>query len=96
MTIDEAIQYVENLGTEEENKIDYDKDSPHTIIRRKNTVKDYRQLAEWLQELKEAKKFIRKLQNELLKGTSFYSTSFYEENKELMDKLTKGVEYLDD
>ena len=57
---------------------------------------DYRQLANWLQELKEAKKFIRKLQNELLKGTSFYSTSFYEENKELMNKLTEGVEYLDD
>lgn len=56
---------------------------------------EHRQLAEWLQELKEAKKFIRKLQNELLKGTSFYSTSFYEENKELMDKLTEGVEYLD-
>ena len=52
MTIDEAIQYAEDLGTEEENKIDSDKDSPHTIIRRKNTVKDYRQLAEWLRELK--------------------------------------------
>lgn len=53
MTIDEAIQYAEDLGTEEENKIDYDKDSPHMIICRKNTVKDYRQLAEWLRELKD-------------------------------------------
>lgn len=59
MTIDEAIQYVEDLGTEEENKIDYDKDSPHTIIRRKNTVKDYRQLAEWLTELKEAMRLLK-------------------------------------
>ena len=53
LSLDEAIQYAENLGTEEENKIDYDKDSPHMIICRKNTVKDYRQLAEWLTELKE-------------------------------------------
>lgn len=52
MTIDEAIQYAEDLGTEEESKIDYDKDSPHMIICRKNTVKDYRQLAEWLQDYK--------------------------------------------
>lgn len=59
MTIDEAIQYAENLGTEEENKIDYDKDSPHTIIRRKNTVKDYRWLAKWLRELKEAKRLLK-------------------------------------
>lgn len=59
MTIDEAIQYVEDLGTEEENKIDYDKDSPHTIIRRKNTVKNYRQLAEWLRELKEAMQLLK-------------------------------------
>lgn len=64
MTIDEAIQYAENLGTEEENKIDYDKDSPHTIIRRKNTVKDYRQLAEWLKELKDLRE-----QNVELKST---------------------------
>lgn len=53
MTLDEAIQYAEDLGTEEENKIDYDKDSPHMIICRKNTVKDYKQLAEWLTELKQ-------------------------------------------
>lgn len=53
MTINEAIQYAEDLGTEEENKIDYDKDSPHMIICRKNTVKDYRQLAEWLRERKD-------------------------------------------
>lgn len=52
-TLDEAIQYAKALGTEEENKIDYDKDSPHMIICRKNTVKDYRQLAEWLTELKQ-------------------------------------------
>lgn len=58
MTIDEAIQYAENLGTEEENKIDYDKDSPHMIICRKNTIKDYRQLAEWLKELKELRSII--------------------------------------
>lgn len=59
MTLEEAIQYAEDLGTEEENKIDYDKDSPHTIIRKKNTVKDYRQLAGWLRELKEAKRFLK-------------------------------------
>ncbi|MBO5384519.1 MAG: hypothetical protein J6A30_09490 [Ruminococcus sp.] len=53
MGLEEAIQYAEDLGTEEENKIDYGKDSPHSIIRRKNTVKDYRQLAEWLRELKD-------------------------------------------
>jgi len=52
MNIDEAIKYAEDLGTEEENKIDYDKDSPHMIICRKNTVKDYRQLAEWLTDYK--------------------------------------------
>lgn len=59
MTLDEAIQYAKDLGTEEENKIDYDKDTPHTIIRKKNTVKDYRQLAEWLRELKEAKRLLK-------------------------------------
>ena len=59
MTIDEAIQYAKDLGTEEENKIDYDKDSPHTIIRKKNTVKDYRQLAEWFRELKEAQRLLK-------------------------------------
>ena len=59
MNIDEAIKYAEDLGTEEENKIDYDKDSPHMIICRKNTVKDYRQLAEWLTELKEAKRLLK-------------------------------------
>ena len=59
LTLDEAIQYAEDLGTEEENKIDYDKDSPHMIICRKNTVKDYRQLAEWLRELKEAKQLLK-------------------------------------
>lgn len=53
LSLDEAIQYAKALGIEEENKIDYDKDSPHMIICRKNTVKDYRQLAEWLTELKE-------------------------------------------
>lgn len=58
LSLDEAIQYAENLGTEEENKIDYDKDSPHMIICRKNTVKDYRQLAEWLTELKELRSII--------------------------------------
>lgn len=31
LTLDEAIQYAKALGTEEENKIDYDKDSPHTF-----------------------------------------------------------------
>ncbi|MBR3667368.1 MAG: hypothetical protein IKN66_09455 [Ruminococcus sp.] len=59
MTLDEAIKYAEDLGTEEENKIDYNKDSPHMIICRKNTVKDYRQLAEWLTELKEAKRLLK-------------------------------------
>ena len=59
LTLEEAIHYAEDLGTEEENKIDYDKDSPHTIIRKKNTVKDYRQLAEWLRELKEAKRLLK-------------------------------------
>lgn len=102
MTIDEAISHAMEVAERQE----YLSTQNHGYCEEKWNVKarekcakcaaEHRQLAEWLRELKEAKKFIRKLQNELLKGTSFYSTSFYEENKELMDKLTEGVEYLDD
>lgn len=96
MTLDEAIRHAEEVA---ENYEFISKDKETTEITKKGCAEcaeEHRQLASWLQDLKEAKKFIRKLQNELLKGTSFYSTSFYEENKELMDKLTEGVEYLDD
>ena len=95
MTIDEAI--ADNLRIAEgQDKCAEISASEHAKERIKVCVADHRQLAEWLQELKEAKKFIRKVQNELMKGTSFYSTSFLEENRELFDKLTEGVEYLDD
>jgi hypothetical protein len=95
MTIDEAISHALEVA-EGQDKCAEISVSKHAKERISKCASDHRQLAEWLKELKEAKKFIRKLQNELLKGTSFYSTSFYEENKELMDKLTEGVEYLDD
>lgn len=97
MTIDEAIRHceevAENYRCERDDAADIN--DVGTASDCQQCANDHEQLAAWLQELKEAKKFIRKLQNELLKGTSFYSTSFYEENKELMDKLTEGVEYLD-
>ena len=101
MTLDEAIRHAEEVAERQEylSKQDHGYcEEKWNILKRKECAEcasEHRQLAAWLQELKEAKKFIRKLQNELLKGTSFYSTSFYEENKELMDKLTEGVEYLD-
>lgn len=95
MTIDEAIKERQKVIEVQEKLYEEASTNESKEIIKSATDND-RQLAEWLTELKEAKKFIRKLQNELLKGTSFYSTSFYEENKELMDKLTEGVEYLDD
>jgi hypothetical protein len=98
--LDEAIQHCLEVAEKEKCK-GFDANTKYNCETSQGTyhykcAEEHRQLAEWLKELKEAKKFIRKLQNELLKGTSFYSTSFYEENKELMDKLTEGVEYLDD
>lgn len=97
MTIDEMIKHHIDMARMQESRIEKWKKNRDADAEKfhKRLAADHRQLAEWLTELKEAKKFIRKLQNELLKGTSFYSTSFYEENKELMDKLTEGVEYLD-
>jgi len=98
MTIDEAIRHceevAENYRCERDDAADINEVG--TASHFQQCADDHEQLAAWLTELKEAKKFIRKLQNELLKGTSFYSTSFYEENKKLIDKLTEGVEYLDD
>ncbi len=98
MTIDEAIRHCEevakNYRCERDDAADIN--DVGTASHFQQCANDHEQFAAWLQELKEAKKFIRKLQNELLKGTSFYSTSFLEENGELMDELTKGVEYLDD
>lgn len=94
MTIDEAIKERQKVIEVQEKLYEEASTNESKEIIKSATDND-RQLAEWLTELKEAKKFIRKLQNELLKGTSFYSTSFYEENKELMGKLTEGVEYLD-
>ena len=96
MTIDEAIRHAEEVA---ENYEFISKDKETTEITKKGCAEcaeEHTQLAEWLKELKEAKKFIRKVENELMKGTSFYSTSFLEENRELFDKLTEGVEYLDD
>ena len=95
MTIDEAIEERQKVIEVQEKLYEEASTNESKEIIKSATDND-RQLVEWLTELKEAKKFIRKLQNELLKGTNFYSTSFYEENKELMDKLTEGVEYLDD
>lgn len=95
MTIDEAIKERQKVIEVQEKLYEEASTNESKEIIKSATDND-RQLVEWLAELKEAKKFIRKLQNELLKGTSFYSTSFYEENKELMNKLTEGVEYLDD
>lgn len=108
MTIDEAIRHAEEVARQNEDSAilyknckEIKRDTYEVLTAEAAEQKclscaaEHRQLAAWLQELKEAKKFIRKLQNELLKGTSFYSTSFYEENKALMDKLTEGVEYLD-
>lgn len=95
MTIDEAIKERQKV-IEVQEKL-YEQASTNEskeII--KSAIDNDRQLAEWLTELKEAKKFIRKVENELMKGTSFYSTSFLEKNRELFDKLTEGVEYLDD
>ena len=108
MTLDEAIKHCEKVA--EQNKeaaVMYKQKKEASRFLEKDLAEeaeleclqcaeDHKMLANWLQELKEAKKFIRKVQNELMKGTSFYSTSFLEENGELMDELTKGVEYLDD
>lgn len=98
MTLDEAIKHceevAENYRCQRDDAADINDVGAASDCQQ--CADDHEQLAKWLQELKEAKKFIRKVQNELMKGTSFYSTSFLEENGELMDKLTKGVEYLDD
>lgn len=98
MTLDEAIRHCEEVAQnnrcQRDDAADYG--DVETASYYQQCADDHKQLAEWLQELKEAKKFIRKVQNELMKGTSFYSTSFLEENGELMDELTEGVEYLDD
>ena len=98
MTIDEAIKHCENVADSYRFQRDdaADINDAAAAERCQKCADEHEQLAQWLQELKEAKKFIRKVQNELMKGTSFYSTSFLEENRELFDKLTKGVEYLDD
>ncbi len=61
----------------------------------RESAAEQRQLAEWLIELKKAKRFIREIENKFYLGTSFYSTSFLKENEKLFDELTKGVEYLD-
>lgn len=54
MTLDEAIKYANGLAEEEEDKCYSCKSSnPFEIIRLQNNSKDYRQLAEWLRELKE-------------------------------------------
>lgn len=109
MTIDEAIKHYEEMAGVNKcaaemlsddaflhTDLEYIKECREEAIASVELSREYMQLAAWLTELKEAKKFIRKLQNELLKGTSFYSTSFLKENRELMDELTKGVECLDD
>lgn len=96
MTIDEAIRHAEEVA---ENYEFISKDKETTEITKKGCAEcaeEHRQLAEWLRELKEAKKFIREIENKLYLGTSFYPTSFLKENEKLFDELTKGVEYLDD
>ena len=98
MTLDEAIKHCEEVAENYRCQRDdaADINDVGTASDCQHCADDHEQLAKWLQELKEAKKFIRKIQNELMKGTSFYSTSFLEENRELFDKLTEGVEYLED
>lgn len=54
MTLDEAIKYANGLAEEEEDKCYSCKSfNPFEIMRLQNNTKDYRQLAEWLTELKE-------------------------------------------
>lgn len=98
MTIDEAIRHCEEVAENYRCQRDdaADINDVGTASDCQQCADDHEQLAKWLQEFKEAKKFIRKVENELMKGTSFYSTSFLEENRELFDKFTEGVEYLDD
>ena len=95
MTIDEAIAQAERIAEGQEKSAEL---SPfnHAKERISKSAAEHRQLAAWLRELKEAKKLIRKVQNEMLKGTSCNPTAFLAEHDELMDKLTEGVEYLDD
>ena len=95
MTLNEAIKHCEDVVAK------YEIQAANSMSKEGEDyncqcAEEHQQLAAWLQELKEAKKFIRKVENELMKGTSFYSTSFLEENRELFDKLTEGLEYLDD
>lgn len=101
MTIDEAIRHCEEVA--EQNEFEtriYDELNRQGDEEYRNNhcqcAADHRQLASWLRELKKAKKFIRKIENKLYLGTSFYPTSFLKENEKLFDELTKGVEYLDD
>lgn len=109
MTIDEAIKYCEEVAEQNDKCAEsYTFLARHlkSTYERLSAAKcrtdcaegaeDYRQLADWLRDLKEAKKLIRKVQNEMLKGTSCNPTAFLAEHDELMDKLTEGVEYLDD
>lgn len=54
MTIDETIEYALKLADEEEKFCHKDEvPNPFGIIRRKNNAAQYRQVAEWLAELKE-------------------------------------------
>ena len=102
MTIDEAIKHCEEVARQNETmailrpRMDYYDDELESREDCLKRAADHRQLAEWLMELKRAKRFIREIENKLYLGTSFYPTSFLKENEKLFDELTKGVEYLDD
>lgn len=102
LTLDEAIKHCEEVAERQK----YLSTQNHGYFEEKRNAEarercaecaaEHRQLAEWLRELKKAKRFIREIENKLYLGTSFYPTSFLKENEKLFDELTKGVEYLDD
>jgi hypothetical protein len=72
MTIDEAIEYYIKAATQraiaDEEKGDYDKWNETRFMTKKQStqiIADYRQLAEWLMELKEAKRLLKAVVGDL-------------------------------
>ncbi len=95
MTIDEAIANYQGISNYLQRYHAPDEEVQLQITNAK-CIEWFTEVAEWLRELKEAKRFIREIENKLYLGTSFYPTSFLKENEKLFDKLTEGVKYLDD
>ena len=57
LTLDEAIKYC--LEVAEKNECKMTNDDGYTDVSMKQCITDYRQLAEWLTELKEAKRLLK-------------------------------------